>query len=347
MMAAGLLTPIALLYEGVIRARNLYYDRVPGAVRRAGVPVISVGNLTVGGTGKTPLVIEIVRRLREWGRRPAILTRGYRAAAGQKADEVLEYRDAVPDVPIVVNPDRVAGARAATAQAADCLVLDDGFQHRRLARDLDIVLIDTLNPWGGRQMLPAGRLREPIASLRRAHVFVLTRANQAAPAVVESLRHELAKLAVGRTIVSAEVSPAGLHFSDDREASVGDLRGREVLAVCGLGNPVTFEQLVGTLTGRPVRTLRFHDHRRYDRRDAERIAITAGGERWVVTTRKDWVKLRPLWPADGPPLVRLDVRITLADGGSVFEDRLRSVLEPECGRTRETNRRRSTGRVCD
>jgi tetraacyldisaccharide 4'-kinase len=327
MLAAALLTPVALVYEGVIRARNLYYHRVPGAVRRAGVPVISVGNLTVGGTGKTPLVIEIVRRLREWGRRPAILTRGYRGTAEQEADEVREYRDALPDVSIVVDPDRVAGARTAVAMGADCLVLDDGFQHRRLARDLDIVLIDALNPWGRGQMLPAGRLREPKPSLRRAHLFVLTRANQADPAVVESLHLELERLAAGRTVVTAEVIPASLHFSDGRDTEVGALRGRETVGVCGLGNPVTFEQLLGTLTKRPVITVRYPDHRRYDLRDAERIALAADGGRWVVTTRKDWVKLHPLWPADGPPLVRLDVRMTLADGAATFEDRLRRALE--------------------
>ncbi len=343
MTAAWMLTPFALLYEGVIRARNLYYDRVPGAVRRAGVPVISVGNLTVGGTGKTPLVIEVVRRLREWGRQPAILTRGYKAEPDREADEVLEYRDAVLDVPIIVNPDRVAGARAATSQGADCLVLDDGFQHRRLARDLDLVLVDALNPWGGGplspgvpllceqcngRMLPAGRLREPKSSLRRADVFVITRANQAEPAAVAGLRRELENLAPGRPIMTGSVESAGLVFADGQCAPVSELRGREILAVCGLGNPVTFEQLVGTLTERPTFTMRFSDHRCYRPIDAEHIASAAGSRRWVVTTRKDWVKLRPLWPAGGPPLVRLDVRLSLADGVSEFEERLRRALSP-------------------
>jgi tetraacyldisaccharide 4'-kinase len=141
--------PLSHLYAAMMTWRNRRYDE-PGAALSAGVPVISVGNLTVGGTGKTPLVMEIVRKLVAAGRRPAILTRGYHARRGETADEVQEYAAELPDVPVVVDADRVAGAATAQAvHAADCCVLDDGFQHRRLARDLDVVLIDALRPWGG------------------------------------------------------------------------------------------------------------------------------------------------------------------------------------------------------
>ncbi len=157
------LTPLSMVYAAGVGIRNLYYERARGAVHRAAIPVISIGNLTAGGTGKTPFVVEVVRRLRALERNPVILTRGYAAAPGETADEVLEFRETLPGVAVVVDPDRVRGAETAHEQhGADCVVLDDGFQHRRLGRDLDIVVIDTLDPWGGGLILPAGRLREPV-----------------------------------------------------------------------------------------------------------------------------------------------------------------------------------------
>jgi tetraacyldisaccharide 4'-kinase len=324
-----LLWPLAVAYGGVIAARNLYYDRVSSAVRSAGVPAISVGNLTVGGTGKTPFVIEVVRRLRAWGHHPVILTRGYRGQPGAVADEVLEFRDAVPDVPVVVNPDRVAGAAQARAQHnAGCLVLDDGFQHRRLARDLDIVLIDALNPWGGGCLLPAGRLREPAGSLRRADVLVITRANQAPPAALEGLKRELGQRWPGRLLVIAEVVAERLFGRDGQVSPPADLRARRVLAVCGLGNPHTFGGLVRSLTP-TCELLKFADHQSYGEPHIGRILTRARESRAdsVVTTRKDWVKLAPLWPAGGLELVRLDVRLVLSGPVVEFEDRLRKVAE--------------------
>lgn len=205
----GLLTPLSAVYGAAVAARNSYYDRVPSASHTAGIPVISVGNLTVGGTGKTPLTIEIVRRLRAAGRRPAILTRGYGAAGGETADEVLEFEVALPDLPVVVNADRVAGAVAARRDhGADCLVLDDGFQHRRLRRDLDVVLVDALDWCGGGRVLPAGRLREPLSSLGRADWIVITRCNQVEPSLVQdvvtNLHHHAPDVPVVKAAIEAE-----------------------------------------------------------------------------------------------------------------------------------------------
>lgn len=328
------LVPLSLLYAGVMRCRNLYYDRVRGAARQAGVPVISVGNLTVGGTGKTPLVIEVVRRLREMGRRPAILTRGYRGSADQPADEVLEFRDALPDVPVVVNPDRLAGATAAHAdQAADCVVLDDGFQHRRLRRDLDIVLVDALAPWGGGWVLPAGRLREPLSGLSRAHLLVVSRNNQVAPSALAEIHATLQRHAPGTPLVHASVEAERVVRLDGGSAQPAELAGRCVLPVCALGNPLTFLRLVETLAGRVCPPLVFRDHHRYTSRDVSTVGAAAQTQKVdvVMTTRKDWVKLAPLWQrfAGGnvPPLARLDIRLVLADDAGVLDDRLRQALE--------------------
>ncbi len=331
-----LLVPLSGIYSTAMWLRNRRYDRSPAASQSAGIPVISIGNITTGGTGKTPLVIETTRRLLELGRRPAILTRGYGAAAGATADEVLEFREALPDVPVVVDPDRVAGAARARAQHhADCLVLDDGFQHRRLRRDLDIVLLDALDPWGGGFVLPAGRLREPLAGLRRADLLVITRANQAESNAVGEIGRSLADRAPDAPILTAEVTPAALTFADGAPRQPAELGYHSVLPVCGLGNPATFLRVVEELAGRVCRPRLFRDHERYSRRQAAglvRLARAIGAD-LVVTTRKDWVKLAPLWPAgdagDVPRLARLDVRMELVDDQGIFDERLTRALETQ------------------
>ncbi|MGD8452970.1 MAG: tetraacyldisaccharide 4'-kinase [Phycisphaerae bacterium] len=330
-----LLAPATVGYHAVIAARNLWYDRVSSASHDAGVPVISVGNLTVGGTGKTPLTIEIVSRLRAAGHRPAILTRGYGAAAEAVADEVQEFHLALPDVPVVVNPNRVAGAATARQQHnADCLVLDDGFQHRRLRRTFDVVLIDALNPWGGGRLLPAGRLREPPASLRRAHWVVITRSNQVDPVAVQELMRTIQHWAPAVPISRAALAPSQLVAADDQVRPVDVLRERVVLPVCGLGNPGTFLRLLRQLSDHVVEPLVFPDHHRYSAIDV--LAITNEARRQeaacVVTTRKDWVKLGTLW-ASSPDaggtaeLLRLEARLELADPRGEFAARLRHLFE--------------------
>jgi len=334
-MARRPLVPLGWLYGAVIRARNAHYDRIAAASHLAEIPVISVGNITVGGTGKTPIVIETVRRLNDLGASPAILTRGYGAAPGETPDEVIEFEQTLPGVPVVVNPDRVAGAQEAhLAHGADCAVLDDGFQHRRLRRDLDIIVIDALDPWGGGRMLPAGRLREPLAGLGRAHLFVISRSNQAEQQTVERIEDTLSELAPQASIVRATVEVDAIVHVDDQNDKPGMLGYHNVLPVCGIGNPITFLRSLGQHAGRVCKPLLFRDHHRYGEASVRRILSIARkrGADLVVTTRKDWVKLAPIWPdrasgAADAELVRLDVRVDLHDEDNVFEDCLRSTLE--------------------
>ncbi len=164
----GLLRAAELPYTLAVRFRNHRYDRRRTAVHHVSVPVISVGNLTLGGTGKTPMVKWLARRVEDLGARVALVSRGYRAASGELNDEARELAQALPTIPHIQNRDRVAAARFAIEKFnPDVLLLDDGFQHRRLARDLDVVLLDALEPFGFDHVFPRGTLREPLDGLAR------------------------------------------------------------------------------------------------------------------------------------------------------------------------------------
>lgn len=288
--------PFEVLYRAVVARRNARYDRGLG-VERAGIRVVSVGNLTVGGTGKTPAAAWMVKRLMQRGRTPAIVSRGYGGAAG--AGPVVVSPDSrwedVGDEPVllaeltravvVVGSDRVAGARKAAELGADVAVLDDGFQHRRLARDLDVVLLDAADPFGNGRLLPAGPLREPAAALARAGIVVLTRADAAgAPAGEAAVR----SLRLPAPVVRAIHAPAGFVRPDGRETAAP----ARAVAFAGIARPETFrESLVAT--GVEVVLFRaFPDHHPY--RSAELLPLLERARRAgvaLVTTRKDRVRL--------------------------------------------------------
>ncbi|TWT44132.1 Tetraacyldisaccharide 4'-kinase [Phycisphaerae bacterium RAS1] len=332
-MLKTLLLPLSFAYRGAIAARNAWYNSFRAASHDAGVPVVSVGNLTTGGTGKTPLTIEIVRRLVALGRRPGILTRGYAAAPGQIADEVQEYHEALPDVAVVVDANRVRGAATARRRYnVDCLVLDDGFQHRRLRRDLDVVLIDALDPWGGGALLPAGRLREPPQALRRASLIVLTRVNLSEPQSAGRIAERVRRLAPAAAIIESNLVADRLMSIDAAPRPPDALAGRPVMAVCGVGNPQSFMSLLGRHVAQLNAIRTFRDHHAYTAVDCAQIAAQARqcGAEWIVTTRKDWVKLMPLWrslPDPSLPLLRLDVRMEIPVG-RLLDDALRRIASP-------------------
>ncbi|HWC89722.1 MAG TPA: tetraacyldisaccharide 4'-kinase, partial [Pirellulales bacterium] len=191
-LTRGLLRVAETPYALAMRGRNWVYDHRYQTIEHVDVPVISVGNLTLGGTGKTPLVAWIARWLREHDVRVALVSRGYGATADALNDEALELEDRLPDVPHLQNPDRASAAHLAVEEF-DCqaIVLDDGFQHRRLARDLDIVLLDACEPFGFGHVFPRGTLREPVCGLRRAHVVVLSRADMADAAQRAAIRQRV------------------------------------------------------------------------------------------------------------------------------------------------------------
>lgn len=287
--------------------RGLAYDLGLARVHRLPAPVLSVGNLVAGGAGKTPAALALAGLLRARGRRPALLARGYRSAGGGANDEAR----LAGDLPVVCDPDRVRGGRAALAAGADCLVLDDGLQHRRLHRDLDLVVVDATRPWGdpagGRgALLPLGYRREGLGALRRCQVAWISRAHLA-PERAEALAQQLraAGLAVVREAVPARA------FARLDGAPAAPPAGPVVLA-SGLGSPLGFERDARDL-GLAVRaSLRFRDHHAYTAADGAAIRRHAA-DATVVVTAKDAVKLAGLWGAADPPCLVLHAASRLRD----------------------------------
>ena len=301
-----LLTPLAPLYRGVVMARIGAYGRGWLRSSRLPVPVISVGNLTFGGTGKTPTVIALVRDLVRRGRRPAVLTRGYgrtgtepvvligpdpRADARVAGDEPLELAHRLPGVPVVVDADRIRGGVEALSRGADILVLDDGFQHLRLERDLDLLLVDAGDPWGGGLMLPRGRLREPLPGLARADAVLVTKVPSDSETVLAEVRQVVAAHSPDMPVLAARLEPTAVRRED---CTVGSevLAGKRVLAVAGLGRPEGFADLLRGAGAEIVENRWFADHHQFTEAEVRAaVDAAAAADAVVVTTAKDAVKI--------------------------------------------------------
>jgi tetraacyldisaccharide 4'-kinase len=315
-------------YGLAVRLQNAAYGRGWLPREHMSVPVVSIGNLTVGGTGKTPCVEYVARFYRGLDRRVAILSRGYGEVAGRN-DEALLLEENLPDVPHLQGADRVTLARTAIEELeSEILVLDDGFQHRRLARDLDVVLVDASIPWGYGYLLPRGLLREPLSSLRRAGVIVLTRCDQTPAELRERLRQTLGRIAPDVPVVESSHRAVELRNSDEESASLDILREGPVAAFCGIGNPEAFRRSLLDL-GANVRDFRIYpDHHAYRRADVEELCRWAAGldDRCnIVTTQKDLVKLR-LSQLGERPLWCLRIRLCVESGQNILDGRLHSVL---------------------
>jgi tetraacyldisaccharide 4'-kinase len=327
-------------YSALMRLRRWAYNR--GMLPRAGaaVPVICVGNITTGGTGKTPMVDWVVRRLKEAGRNPAVLTRGYKAVDGKSDEaELLKRRSGVE---VVVNPDRIAGARAAAAGGADVLVMDDGFQHMRLRRDMDIVLIDAMNPFGFGCCLPLGRLREPLSALRDAHAIVITRSDAVIPEFVEALEEQLTRRAPQASIHLGVHKPTGLIDHDGKELPLDDIAGRKVLIFAGIGNPQAFITTVRNLGAEPVDFCIFSDHQEYGPAVIQRICdrADASGAEILVTTEKDYVKLAEF--EFDTPIRQVVVEMDIARGRRELIDKIRNTADTGTDQQPTANKERPT-----
>lgn len=308
-------------YGAGVLARNWAYDHRWKTIHHAGLPVVSIGNLTVGGTGKTPIVEYCARWFIQQGLRPAILSRGYRSTDDRGNDEALLLAENLPGVPHLQGADRVGLARRACQETeSQVLILDDGFQHRRLHRDLDIVLIDATDPFGGRRLLPAGLLREPAAGLNRAHLAVITRADAVSSAQLVEIERALKTIALNLPQASVRFRPTALApfgsrvqrgstlepppiNANEREyPPIEELSGKRILAFCGIGNPDGFFRTVTDLKAVVVDRRIFPDHHGYTRDDIDELGRWTQQHRpaMLLTTQKDLVKLRMAEIADVP-----------------------------------------------
>lgn len=319
--------PASRVYGSIVAKRNARWDAGEGVVE-FDRPVVSVGNLSVGGTGKTPLVRAVVQWLHEAGRRPCIAMRGYKAVAGV-SDEAEEYRALLAGTPVVANPNRVDALvdffATETGGAVDSIVLDDGFQHRRVARVFDIVAMDATRSAFEDQLLPAGWLREPVESLKRAHALVVTHARDDAATgrIIERARKINPKLLVAR----ATHEWTGVALADDRVMEVGWLRGKRVVACCAIGHPNVFvaaaREAAGGLAGEVV----LRDHDPFREATVAQVARAAKEARAdvVLVTEKDWSKLRRVdaarWEREsGSVIVRARMQLAFGAGWEALRD---------------------------
>lgn len=319
------LSGLSAFYRAGVGARNLAFDRRWRTIHRADVPVVAVGNITLGGTGKTPMVEWIARRCREADRRVAILSRGYGQAEGLN-DEGRVLEENLPDVPHLQGVDRAALARIAVDELeSEILVLDDGLQHRRLARDLDVVLLDALDPFGLGRIFPRGLLREPIASLRRAGVVVLSRADLIPAEDRAAIRRRAERHAGALDWAEARHAPLELVDSSGQAMPLDRLPSSRIAAFCGIGNPEGFRRTLAALGAQTAAFRAFPDHHPYERSD---VADLVGWARdlapdLVLTTQKDLVKLR-IPTLGAVPLYALRIGLEFLDG----RDRLEAALAP-------------------
>jgi tetraacyldisaccharide 4'-kinase len=325
LLRAGL-TPLSWAFAGVVMLRNALYDRNILSRSAAKIPVVSVGNLSVGGTGKTPLAAYLARQLGAAGAKPALVMRG----VGN--DEQRTYDELAPRIPVFVHPDRVRAVAAAARGGADVAVLDDAFQHRRIKRDVDVVVLSADRLHDPVRLLPAGPLREPIANLVRATLVVITR-KAASPQDAAQLRERVQRRFPGTAIADVALIPAALvAWVGKRESGLDTLRDQRVLAVAGIGDPAAFFEQLKPLV-RELRPLPFADHYAFTPADAALLADCAKGFDAVVCTLKDAVKLGPIWPRQAPELWYVSQRLEVEKGEAEIQRILARLLD-----LRPTNR---------
>jgi len=330
-VARTILLPAERVFGGIVGARDILYDAGWLPARETALPAVSVGNLTVGGTGKTPIASWIARGLQARGASPAIVLRGY------GDDEPLVHQTLNPSIPVIVNPDRVAAVAEAARRGADVAVLDDAFQHRRVQRLADLVLISADQWTPVAHLLPAGPWREPLRAVRRATLIIVTR-KAASDDVVESVHERLAHVAPSVPRVSVRLDPGELvRAGNERETmSLDSLRGTAVRSILSIADPKSFVRQMEARGIRVVASI-FPDHYAFDGAEVELIARGIKPDDMVVCTLKDVVKLSPHWPRLAPPLwyVSQQVMVERGVGGleRVLDDLVvsRSSTSPTAG----------------
>lgn len=348
----ALLTVCSWLYGAAVTTRTVLYMLRVLASRRLPVKTVCIGNLTVGGTGKTPAVLLAARTLHRRRLRVAILSRGYKRPKSERGVRVLldsqetswESSGDEPwmmhhalrglGIPILVSADRYqAGLQALEHYDSQVLLLDDGFQHLRLERDLDILLINALDPFGGGRLLPLGDLREPLSALRRAGMIVLTHADQVHAEWLEETRGILARINPGAPILEAAHRPDFLFdLKEESKRPLSHLDGRDAACFSAIGDPASFEALVRRIGARTVQTWRYPDHHPYTMRELRSIETVRRGKHGpgtgegtipLVTTFKDVPRLPPGWRETiGGEVLALGIKMEILKGADLWESEL-------------------------
>lgn len=329
LLRSGVLLPLracAGVFGAVVRLRRALYAHGIMTSHRLSCPVIAVGNITVGGTGKTPTVAALAAALHQRGHRVAVLTRGYRgrsvsapcvvsdgstihATAVQAGDEALMLARQLPGIPVLAAKDRVAAGQVAVARfQSGVIILDDGFQYHRLCRDVDIVLLNARDPFGNGFLLPRGTLREELSALSRASLILLSKTGSDGAALREVSRHA----------PDVPVFTAALHSVACRRAAsaqtiaLESLAGTCVVGLCSIGDPEYFFSMLQNLGVARVERCAFPDHHAFTDRDWRSIAACAATADWIVTTEKDIAKIDP-GVIKNDKLLVLEVRQVISD----------------------------------
>ncbi len=341
-----LLTPFCWLYCAIILGRNYCYTLGLFKQKQLSCIVISVGNIVVGGTGKTPATDAIAKLLYSKGHRVALVLSGYKRCSNdavtivsdgenqlcsseESGDEADMLARQLSDIPIVVGKQRYLAGKAALERFdSEVLILDDGFQHRQLARDLDIVTIDATQPYGTSALLPIGMLREPISALQRADIILLTRTDADNINITE-LKTELTRLAPNTPILQSVHQPTSLYWLNQNEKRevlpLTTLMRKRLLAVCGIGNPDGFVTTLKQYDPTSIELFAFPDHHVYTETDVHEIQkrMQSCNAELVITTQKDEQKLISF--STELPIVVLAVELVITDGDAVLLDAIQKV----------------------
>jgi tetraacyldisaccharide 4'-kinase len=327
----------APVYAIVIRLRNFLYSKGWFKTYKVNAAVISIGNITVGGTGKTPLVVWVCKFLEQKNIQCAILTRGYKTHQHKRAssienrassiDEPAIFIESCPQASVIVNPDRVAGAaKAINKFGAKVLIMDDGFQHRQLHRDIDIVTIDATCPFGYGKIIPAGLLREPITALKRADAVVITRCDQVDRDELSKLEEKIRQV-ISEVIIARSIhKPICVKSINGKEIGIEQLKGKKIFAFCGIGNPQAFLDTIKNIGAEVVGFKIYDDHHHYSSDDTTNIYKLANNLKaeLILTTQKDWTNISaPEFIKKDIPMAYLVVEANFISG----EDKLKGLIE--------------------
>ena len=322
--------PASWIYAAAVGIRNRGFDRGRN-VWKADLPVISVGNLTLGGVGKSPMVAWIADLLIRQGHAPVIAMRGYMARPGEMADEHAEYLDRLEEIKVVASPDRTGALKSFLSDNTqiDCILLDDGFQHRYIHRDLDLVLIDATRNTFRDRLLPQGRLREPLVNLQRADVVIITHAiatDDLISAHVERYHHRPPLAWANHLWSHLRVFESSV---EEKHCEVNWIRGKGVVTLLGVGNPETIHTQLHEAGAKVLANIPAGDHERYDRAKINVVKGLCGGADILFMTAKDWVKARELidlssWPV---PIVVPHLTMDVFSGAMELQEKILSTVE--------------------